>query len=347
MQIMKILIDKFVPYAADALSPYSEVESVDGRALSRESVADADALIVRTRTLCNEALLGGAEGLKFVGTATIGYDHIDREYLASRGVAFTSAAGCNARGVLQWVAAVLAHLAKVQGWSPEDKTLGVVGVGHVGSLVAEYGKMWGFRVLCSDPPRECAEGLGEQEGFVPLDKLLKESDIVTLHTPLVRGGDHPTFHLVDDAFLAQLHDGAVVLNASRGEVADTKALLRHSPRLTLCLDVWEGEPDGIDAELLSCVEIATPHIAGYSVQGKANASAIVIRALAERLGIEPLVGWYPEGVAPSNPREITWVEMCREIVAHCDLVGETERMKQHPEEFEVRRNTYPLREEFF
>ncbi len=347
MQIMKILIDQFVPYAADALSPYAEVESVDGRALTPERVVDAEGLIVRTRTHCNKTLLSGAHKLKFVGTATIGYDHIDREYLAARGVAFTSAAGCNARGVLQWVAAVLAHLAKVQGWSPEGKTLGVVGVGYVGRLVEEYGKMWGFRVLCSDPPREIAEGLSEKDGFVPLDKLLKESDIVTLHTPLVRGGNHPTFHLVDDAFLAQLHDGAVVLNASRGEVADTESLLRHSDRLTLSLDVWEGEPDGIDAELLARAEIATPHIAGYSVQGKANASAIVIRALAERLGIEPLVEWYPEGVAPSCPREISWEEMCREIVSHCDLVSETARMKAHPEEFEVRRNTYPLRVEFF
>ncbi|MBO7300305.1 MAG: 4-phosphoerythronate dehydrogenase [Tidjanibacter sp.] len=344
---MKILIDQFVPYAADALSPYAEVESVDGRALTPESVAAADALIVRTRTLCNEALLGGAHKLKFVGTATIGYDHIDREYLTSRGVAFTSAAGCNARGVLQWVAAVLAHLSGAQGWSPESKTLGVVGVGNVGRLVAEYGKMWGFRVLCSDPPRESAEHLGENEGFVALDKILKESDIVTIHTPLTRSGEHPTYHLVNDAFLSQLHDGAVVLNASRGEVADSNALLRHSERLTLCTDVWEGEPDRINSELLERVEIATPHIAGYSVQGKANASAIVIRSLAERLGIEPLVDWYPEGVAPSCPREISWEEMCREIVSHCDLVSETARMKAHPEEFEVRRNTYPLREEFF
>lgn len=347
MQIMKILIDQFVPYAAEALAPYAEVVSVDGRALPAQDVAGADALIVRTRTKCNEALLGGACELKFVGTATIGYDHINREFLASRGVAFSSAAGCNARGVLQWVSAVLAHLATKQGWRPESKTLGVVGVGHVGRLVAEYGRMWGFRVLCSDPPRERAEGLGEKEGFVSLDKLLKESDIVTLHTPLSRSGEDATFHLVDDDFLAKLHDGAVVLNASRGEVADTAALLRHADRLTLCVDVWEGEPDRINPELLERAEIATPHIAGYSVQGKANASAIVIRALAERLRIEPLADWYPEGVAPSCPKAISWEEMCRNIDAHCHLVEETMRMKSHPEDFEVRRNTYPLREEFF
>ena len=344
---MKILIDQFVPYAADALAPYAEVECVDGRALTPESVADADALIVRTRTQCDKVLLGEARGLKFVGTATIGYDHIDRDYLASRGVAFTSAAGCNARGVLQWVSAVLAHLAEVQGWRPEEKTLGVVGVGHVGSLVAEYGKLWGFKVLCSDPPRERAEGLGEKEGFVSLDKLLKDSDIVTLHTPLAKEGENATYHLVDDDFLAKMNDGAVLLNASRGEVADTAALLRHTARLTLCLDVWEGEPDGINGALLSAVEIATPHIAGYSVQGKANASAIVIRSLADVLNIAPLKDWYPKGVDPSQPRAISWEEMCQNIDAHCHLMEETARMKSHPEEFEMRRNTYPLREEFF
>ena len=347
MRIMKILIDQFVPYAAEALAPYSDVESVDGRNLTPESVADADALIVRTRTRCNEALLGGAERLKFVGTATIGYDHIDRDYLAKRGVRFTSAAGCNARGVLQWVAGALAHASQQQGWSPEEKTLGVVGVGHVGSLVAEYGRMWGFRVLCSDPPREQGESLGEKESFVPLARLLEESDIVTLHTPLVRDGDHPTFHLADDAFLAKLHNGATLLNASRGEVADTAALLAHANRLKYYVDVWEGEPDSIDRGLLEVAEIATPHIAGYSAQGKANATAIVLRSLAECLGIDELREWYPSDVTPSQPREISWGQMCERIDHHCHLVGETARMKQQPQDFENRRNTYPLREEFF
>ena len=347
MQIMKILIDQFVPWAVETLAPYAEAVSVDGRALAPEAVADADALIVRTRTKCNAALLDGAHNLKFVGTATIGYDHIDRDYLASRGVRFTSAAGCNARGVLQWVSAVLAHLSEVQGWEPESKTLGVVGVGHVGSLVAEYGRRWGFRVLCSDPPRERAEGLGEDEGFVPLERLLKESDIVTLHTPLLREGDHPTFHLVNETFLAQMRDGATLINASRGEVADSEALLRHSGRLTLCLDVWEGEPDNLNLKLLEVAEVATPHIAGYSLQGKANASAIVIRSLAHTLGIDELKEWYPEGIRPSQAREVSWSEMCARIDDHCHLMEETARMKANPFDLEDRRNTYPLREEFF
>ncbi|MBR3682295.1 MAG: 4-phosphoerythronate dehydrogenase [Tidjanibacter sp.] len=344
---MKIVIDKFVPYLADVLAPYAEVVEVDGREFPKELLGDADGLVVRTRTRCNEALLGGADKLRFVGTATIGYDHIDRPWLASRGIRFTSAAGCNSRAVLQWVAAALAHLSAKQGWTPQERTVGVVGVGHVGRLVADYARSWGFRVLCSDPPREQAEGLGRGEGFVPLEELLSQSDIVTLHTPLTRTGDHPTLHLVNHTTLALMHDGATLFNASRGEVADTTALLDNAHRLTLCIDTWEGEPDNINRNLLQVAEIATPHIAGYSAQGKANASAIVLDALADTLGIGELKGWYPKEVAPSYPRPIGWSEMCAQIGAHCPLAEESNRMKQRPEEFEHRRNTYPLREEFF
>ncbi len=341
------MIDKFVPYLAEVLAPYAEVVEVDGREFPKEILGDADGLVVRTRTRCNEALLGGACKLRFVGTATIGYDHIDRPWLASQGIRFTSAAGCNSRAVLQWVAAALAHLSAKQGWTPQERTVGVVGVGHVGRLVADYARSWGFRVLCSDPPREQAEGLGRGEGFVPLEELLSQSDIVTLHTPLTRTGNHPTLHLANHTTLALMHDGATLLNASRGEVADTAALLDNAHRLTLCIDTWEGEPDNINRNLLQVAEIATPHIAGYSAQGKANASAIVLDALADTLGIGKLKGWYPKEVAPSCPRPIGWSEMCAQIGAHCPLAEESERMKQRPEEFEHRRNTYPLREEFF
>lgn len=344
---MKIVIDKFVPYLAEVLAPYAEVVEVDGREFPKEILGDADGLVVRTRTRCNEALLGGARKLRFVGTATIGYDHIDRPWLASQGIRFTSAAGCNSRAVLQWVAAALAHLSAKQGWTPQERTVGVVGVGHVGRLVADYARSWGFRVLCSDPPREQAEGLGRGEGFGPLEELLSQSDIVTLHTPLTRTGDHPTLYLANHTTLALMHDGATLLNASRGEVADTAALLDNAHRLTLCIDTWEGEPDNINRNLLQVAEIATPHIAGYSAQGKANASAIVLDALADTLGIGELKGWYPKEVAPSCPRPIGWSEMCAQIGAHCPLAEESQRMKQRPEEFEHRRNTYPLREEFF
>lgn len=344
---MKIIIDKFVPYAPEALSKVAEVELLDGRHLTPEKVAEADALIVRTRTQCNQSLLHKADNLRFVGTATIGYDHIDRPYCQERGIKVQSAAGCNKRAVLQWVAATLAGLAQKQGWKPQERTLGVVGVGNVGSIVAEYARAWGFRVVCNDPPRAQAEGLTEKDGFYTLDYVARHADIITFHTPLVRKGQHPSFHLCNDSLLSLLHDGATVINASRGEVADTAALIAHAHRLTLCIDVWEGEPDNLSPELLDVALVATPHIAGYSLQGKANASAIVVRSIAEHFGIDEMKDWYPEGINPSCPRPISWEQMCDTIESYCDLKGETLRTKTHPEEFESRRNSYPLREEYF
>lgn len=344
---MKIIIDNFVPYACEALSPYAEVVALHANEFSPEVVADADALVVRTRTRCNSALLDGSK-VALVTTATIGFDHIDTEWCKGQNIEVVSAAGCNARGVLQWVSAALCHALKAKHIdSPNGLTIGVIGVGHVGSLVADYCRSWGFRVLCSDPPRERAEGLTESDGFVPLDELLRESDIVTLHTPLIRGGEWPTFHLADSRFMSLLKPGAVLLNASRGEVADTEALLQAREDITLLLDVWEGEPNGINRALLERAKVATPHIAGYSLQGKANASAIVIRAIAQKFGIEPLTEWYPQGVKPSAPRPISWGEMCAEVGNYCDLEGETALLKSHPDQFDQRRNTYPLREEYF
>ena len=344
---MKIIIDNFVPYAHEALSPHAEVVALHASEFSPEVVADADALVVRTRTRCNKALLEGSR-VALVATATIGFDHIDKEWCKEQNIDVVSAAGCNARGVLQWVSAALCHALKLKGLdSPEGLTIGVVGVGNVGSLVVDYCRSWGFRVLCSDPPRERAEHLTESDGFVPLETLVGQSDIITLHTPLIRGGEWPTFHLVDDNFMALMQGGATLLNASRGEVADTAALLRAREDITLLLDVWEGEPSGINKALLERAQVATPHIAGYSAQGKANASAIAIRAIAQKFGIKPLREWYPEGVAPSAARPISWGEMCATIGHYCDLEGETARLKAHPEEFDLRRNTYPLREEYF
>lgn len=344
---MKFIVDNFVPYVEEALSPYGQVVALHANDFTPQTVADADALIVRTRTKCNRELLEHSN-VKFVGTATIGYDHIDRLWCQQQGIKVCSAAGCNARGVLQWVAAALAEICKVKGGgSPEGLTVGVVGVGHVGSLVVEYCRSWGFRVLCSDPPRELAEGLTAQQGFVPLNQLLSEADIVTLHTPLVRDGKWPTYHLANHDFVAQMKQGATLLNASRGEVADTQALIDGAHKLTLGIDVWEGEPSNLNPTLLELATIATPHIAGYSTQGKANASAIIIRAIAQEFNIEPLAEWYPENTKPSAPHPINWQEMCSQIEQFCDLKAETTRLKNHPEEFELRRNTYPLREEFF
>ena len=331
---MKVVIDSAIPYISGVLEPYAEVVYRAGDEFSAEDVKDADALIIRTRTRCGEALLGGSS-VKLIATATIGFDHIDLQYCAMHGIEVVTAAGCNAAGVLQWVAATLALLARTQGWQPSQKRLGIVGVGNVGSLVERYARRWGFEVICCDPPRQEREG-GD---FVSLEELLKESDIVTLHTPL----DATTRGMINPQTLALMPKSATLINASRGEVAQTEALL--SAEQTLCLDVWECEPN-INRELLAKAFVATPHIAGYSAQGKANAAMAVVRSVARRFSL-PLTEWYPSEVSPAERKDISWEAMCQTIERYCDLPSESEMLKARPTEFESLRNNYNYREEYF
>lgn len=331
---MKVIIDRAIPYIQGILEPYAEVLYRDGRNFSPEEVRSADVLVIRTRTRCDEALLAGSR-VRMIATATIGFDHIDLKYCASHGIEVVTAAGCNAAGVLQWVAASLALLSAREGWQPHQRTLGIVGVGNVGSLVEQAARAWGFRVLRCDPPRKQHEG-GD---FLPLEEVVTGADIVTFHTPL----DSSTYHMIDDSLIALMPPTGTIINASRGEVASTEALLKASQRL--CIDVWEGEPN-INLALLEKAFIATPHIAGYSAQGKANASSIVVRAIAQRFAL-PLTEWYPAEVKPAIRRAIGWQDMCLTITSHCDLVAETRHMKQHSEDFEALRNNYHYREEYF
>lgn len=331
---MKVLIDRAIPFVQGVLEPFAEVEYLDGNAFTRETVHDADALIIRTRTRCNKTLLSESK-VQFIATATIGFDHIDLDYCHSHNIAVTTSAGCNARGVLQWVSSVLALLAKRDGFRPEERTLGIVGVGNIGKLVKEYAERWGFKTLCSDPQREEREGVG----FLSLEEVLKGADIVTLHTSL-----NPTsYHLINEQNISLLRENAVLINASRGECVATEATRRND--LIYITDVWENEPD-IDSELLAKSLVATPHIAGYSAQGKANASAIAVQALAHHFDL-PLKEWRPSEVATITPREISWEEMCAEIGDYCDLESESRELRQNPKKFEYLRNNYRYREEFF
>ena len=331
---MKILIDSAIPYLRGVLEPFAEVSYLDGKAFTREIVASADALIIRTRTRCDKALLEGSK-VHFIATATIGFDHIDLEYCRTHNIVVSTSAGCNARGVLQWVSSALALLAKRDGFAPQERTLGIVGVGNVGKLIKEYAEAWGFRTICSDPPREEREHLG----FVSLEEVLRCADIVTLHTPL----DNSTKHLVNERNISLLHPGAVLVNASRGECIATEATKRDD--LTYITDVWESEPD-IDPAYLAKSLVATPHIAGYSAQGKANASAMAVRALARHFNL-PLENWYPEEVATIEPKLLSWSEMCSTIATACNLEAESRMLKNSPEQFEYLRNNYRYREEYF
>ena len=344
---MKIVADTQRPYIADTLARVAQVVTLDGEGISPREVRDADILIVRTRTRCDSRLLEGSS-VRVICTATIGYDHIDMEWCRQNGIEVITAAGCNSRAVLQYVAAVLAlHLSR-RAAEPSQMVLGVVGVGNVGRLIVEYARSWGFSVLCSDPPREQAEGLGREEGFVPLDELLAASDIVTLHPLLSTDGDHPTYHLLGERELSLMKPRAALINASRGEVVDSEALLRLSAgrRLDCYLDVWEGEPSGIDQRLVRQAIISTFHIAGYSLQGKANASSIVVRALSERLGL-PFTDWFPSEVQPSVAKPIEWEEMCAKIDHYCPLAEIDTKLKAQPSQFERFRKNYSLRKEFF
>lgn len=331
---MKVIIDSAIPFIFGVLEPFAEVVYAQGDAFTPQMVADADALIIRTRTRCNSELLAGSK-VKFIATATIGFDHIDTEFCNAHGITVARAAGCNARGVLQWVAAVLVDICRREGCEPADRTLGIVGVGNVGSLVKEYAERWGFKLLCCDPPRKEREGLSD---FISLQELIPQVDILTLHTPL----DSTTRGMITPSVLAPLRCGATVINASRGEVAQTEALLRDE--MSCAIDVWEHEPN-IDARLLSKAFVTTPHIAGYSLQGKANATAMVIAALARHFDL-PLTDWYPEGITKTIPKDIDWPTLVATIDNYCDLTAESAPLKSGLD-FETLRNNYNYRAEYF
>ena len=331
---MKVIIDSAIPFIHGVLEPWAEVVYCSGEAMTKDIVHDADALIVRTRTHCNRQLLEGSS-VRFIATATIGRDHIDESYCHEAGIEVASAAGCNARGVLQWVAAALKHIVTIDGKSPEDYTLGVVGVGNVGSLVVEYARHWGFKVLMCDPPRFEREG-GD---FLPIEDIVRHADIITLHTPL----DSSTHHIIDRERLSNMRPDATIINASRGGVVDNIAVANSSHRYAF--DVWEDEPS-LNASVLGGAILATPHIAGYSEQGKANATTMSVNALSRFFNL-PLTDWQPAEVTPTTPRLISWEEMCSTIDDYCPILEETSILKSSPEQFESLRNNYNYRQEYF
>ncbi len=330
---MKILIDEAIPYIKGVLEPYAQVSYLPGRLFTRKDVKYADALIIRTRTTCNKPLLEGSS-VKHIASATIGFDHIDLDYCHKNDIKVTTAAGCNARGVLHWFAGVVDHLSTTHSWQPSQKRLGIVGVGNVGKLIQEYASNWGFEVVCCDPPRQAAEG-GD---FISLEELLPICDIVSLHTPL----DTTTHHLINSSTIKLMHPHATLINASRGEIVCSEAL--KASTLEFALDVWEREPN-IDPELLQRALVSTPHIAGYSVQGKANATSMVVRDIAKQFHL-PLENWYPN-IEKSTPSRLSWEEMKHEIKQHIDITKESLVLKNTPSQFEELRNNYNYRCEIF
>ena len=347
---MKIVADDKIPYLKGVLEPFAQVSYLPGGKIGQSDVRDADALITRTRTRCSADLLEGSP-VRFIASATIGFDHIDTEYCRQHQITWTNAAGCNAGSVNQWVAAALATLARRFQFTLEGKTLGIVGVGHVGSRVESLAQAIGMRLLCNDPPRMRAEGAA---GFVSLEQVLAEADIITLHVPLSSDGPDRTLRLVDRDRIARMKTGAILLNSSRGGVVDSQALKEAlgSGRLRVALDVWENEPE-IDVALLNRVTLATPHIAGYSADGKANGTAMSVQAISRFFGLG-LDTWYPASLPePQRPiLEIDGRDKTREevlldaIQATYDIAADDARLRKSVETFEAQRGNYPVRREF-
>lgn len=272
------IVDDNIPFIEGRLEPVAEVRYVDQFGFTPEIVKDADALLIRTRTRCNEELLGKS-GARLVATATIGMDQIDIPWCESHGITVRNSPGCNAPGVAQYVWSSLLRL----GMKPGEHTIGVVGHGNVGSIVAEWGRAMGFDILLCDPPK--AELTGRADDYLSLEKVLKRSDAVSLHTPLTKTGKHPTLHLINSDNLGLIRPGSILVNAARGPVVETEALLKGiEGGLRGVVDTWEGEPD-LDRRLLDAAEIGTFHIAGYSREGKERATRMVIEAVEDTFGL--------------------------------------------------------------
>ncbi|HAU8263360.1 MULTISPECIES: 4-phosphoerythronate dehydrogenase PdxB [Enterobacteriaceae] len=279
---MKILVDENMPYAGDLFRRLGEVKAVPGRPIPAAELADADALMVRSVTKVNEALLSGTP-IKFVGTATAGTDHVDEQWLQQAGIGFSAAPGCNAIAVVEYVFSSLMLLAERDGFDLRDRTVGIVGVGNVGSRLQARLEAWGVKTLLCDPPRA---DRGDDGEFLPLDALVRDADVLTFHTPLFKDGPYKSWHLADEEVISRLKPGAILINACRGPVVDNAALLRRleaGQSLSVILDVWEPEPD-LDVALLAKVDIGTAHIAGYTLEGKARGTTQVFEAFSDFIG---------------------------------------------------------------
>ncbi|WP_312282729.1 MULTISPECIES: 4-phosphoerythronate dehydrogenase PdxB [Pseudescherichia] len=327
---MKILVDENMPYARELFSRLGEVKPVAGRPIPVDELADAQALMVRSVTRVNASLLSGT-AVKFVGTATAGTDHVDQAWLDEAGIGFSAAPGCNAIAVVEYVFSALLMLAERDGFTLKDRTVGIVGVGNVGSRLQARLEAWGVRTLLCDPPR--AER-GDAGDFRPLEALVREADILTFHTPLFKEGPYKTLHLADNALISALKPGAILINACRGAVVDNAALLTRleaGQDLSVVLDVWEPEPD-LNVELLKRVDIGTPHIAGYTLEGKARGTTQVFEAFSAFIGHRQQVALDTLLPAPEFGR----------ITLHGPLDQPTLKRVAHLV-YDVRRDDAPLR----
>ena len=367
MLSLHIVADENIPLVSDLFGSFGPIHTLSGRDMAPETVRHADVLLVRSVTRVDAALLDGS-AVRFVGSATSGLDHIDTGYLRERGIPFAYAPGSNADSVVEYVLATLLYLAVNRGEALENKTLGVVGCGRIGSRLAVRAAALGMRVLLCDPPlAEADDPAGTAPNYLPLDTLIERADVLTFHVPLVREGPHRTWHMIGRDELTALRPGTWLINTSRGAVFDNEALLealQHAERRpAVALDVWEGEPVP-SAALLHCVDIATPHIAGYSYDGKVAGTYMLRDAIASVPGMNvpviegvadegygsagTLPGCAPDPVLPATD----W--LCHLVHSMYDIWRDDRRMRQSwpdsDEEAALRfgqlRRTYPERRAF-
>lgn len=331
---INIIVEENVPYVRGLLDDYATVRYLPSSAIDAKAAEMASAMIIRTRTRCDEALLAKSE-CRIIATATIGTDHIDLPYCASRGITVVNAPGCNAPAVAQYV---FASLLQTVNRPLPSLTIGIIGVGHVGSIVERWARGFGMKVLLCDPPRQRAEG---GDGWSTMADIAREADIITVHTPLTRECVDATYHMLDAEYLSTLRRAPVIINSARGEIVDTAALVeaaKAGKTGPLVIDCWENEPD-IDRTLLEYVAIATPHIAGYSRQGKMRASQVALDAVTTMLMLPRVTIAGPQPPAPARAVRIT------DVLASYDPTTDTAALKAAPENFESLRNHYNYREE--
>ena len=330
---MKIVVDDKIPYIREKLALLgAEVVYKKGADINAEDVKEADALVVRTRTRCDKQLLEGSK-VQFIATATIGFDHIDTAYMEQAGIHWTNCPGCNAGSVAQYVECSLLLLQQQRGLNLQNATIGIVGCGHVGSKVKAVAERLGMHVLVCDP----LVGLPD---YVTIDTIEHEADVTTFHVPLTLTGEDATWHMADEAFFHRLSRVPYIINTSRGEVVDNQALfsaIEEGRVRDAVIDVWEHEPQP-DLKLLQRVFIGTPHIAGYSADGKVNADNMVIEALCQHFHL-PNPGRIE---APALPKDYPYSGSPLDLY---NPMTDSELLKADPSKFEFLRNHYPLRRE--
>ncbi|OHB80283.1 MAG: hypothetical protein A2Z25_07020 [Planctomycetes bacterium RBG_16_55_9] len=355
---MKIVADANIPFVRECFSSIAEVTVVSGREITPWIVADAEVLLVRSITPVGVDLLAGSK-VRFVATATIGFDHIDVDFLRRNKIGFASAPGSNANSAAEYVIAGLLEIGGRHNIELEGKAIGVIGVGNVGGRVARKCAALGMQVYLNDPPLQRQTGDPE---YLPIEELY-DCDFITVHTPLTFGGPDKTYHLVNEEFLGSLKEECIFVNASRGGVVDSgalKAAIRSGRLKAVILDVWENEPN-IDTELLGIVDIGTPHIAGYSLDGKITGLMMIYRSTCEYFGLEPKFDAEDFLPTPAVPKVKLSSDVIDEQQALSKAVREVYRIEQDdqnlrrvlgkpPEEigrhFDNLRKNYPVRREF-